>query len=685
MSYAPHNAAALLRGSPFAGTTDEIDALARVAATIADHSMWFADDAGHARNRLDELRSSGVSAIRSKLNEHLIPGAVALQESASEIERALHRYAAEVDRVESRGRGLLRDIEDALATIRTRAAAISDIAQWIGAPRDYPWNVGPPAVMPDPQLDMIDGVVDPLHRVAQERHLRAAYEMQWSNAAIGWQAALGDISAGKNVWADLIEEREAVEASLLTAMRSTTLGQLVRMSGESSAERRFAVAVGLSGELWGSVIQPFEVPKTHPLLAGLLGTTNGELAWESPPPPEVISLKWAALTDAHQQQLISEVPWVIGNLPGLPFTVRDQANRRLIETYAQHPQTLSPDQLKLLAQIGDILRLEAHEIEQYGQGRPVIQIAALDLTGPVPKAMIGYGDLDAAEHVSLQVPGMNSDAPAALETWDEASRNLYMEQQNVRSEHAGAVAAWLGYDTPDLPTTGDWGVLMTGAAHEGAKRLAAELDGIQAARSPRQQDVPVVSVIGHSYGTTVVAIALTRVQHSVDNAVFLGSAGLDTALVPTLEALHVKEVTPGQRAIYTTHASADRLAPIGAGLAGRGLPNPDARGVLGLQNYSPVYEGALEFSSEGDPARGLLGTNGHSLIGEGKRPGIVGISASKGRGYADPRTESLDSVARITTGQIDNTLGNTFTRTKGLDVEFVITSDGGMVPLRMAG
>lgn len=684
MTYVPHSAA-VLRGSPIAGTTDEIDALAVFADDIADRSTWFADDAGHARNRLDELRSSGVFAIRSKIHEYLIPGAVSLRDSADETKRALHRYAAEVDRIHEQARKHLRDVEDALALIRAQASVISDIAQWIGAPHDYPWDVGPPGVMPEPQFEAIGDFGDRFDLLARKRHLQAAYELQWSNAAVRWQVAISDISAAKNGWAGLIEERKDVETRLLGVMRDTTVGQLIRVSGESAPERRFAVAVGISGELRGSSGKNLTVQREHPLLTGLLGAANGEDTWDSPPQAEIVALNWSALPEEHQRRLISEVPWVIGNLPGLPYDVRDQANRSLVTMYAQHPHLLTPDQLKLLAQIGDILRVEARETERYGHGRPAIQVAALDLTGGVPKAMIGYGNLDAAAHTSVQVPGMNSDAPDALESWDQASRNLYVEQQKVGPKRTNAVAAWLGYDTPDLPTKGDWGVLTTDAAQAGARRLAAELDGMHAARSAGDHEMPAVSVIGHSYGTTVAAIALTRIQHPVDSAVFLGSAGLDTAIVPTLDALLVKEVAPGQRAIYTTHAAADRLAPLGAGLAGRGQPNPNAKGVLGLQNYSPVYAGALEFSSEGDPARDLLGTDGHSLIGAGRNPGVIGMSASEGRGYADRNTESLDSVAKITMNQIDNTLANSFKVTRGFHVEYVVTSDGGLVPLRMAG
>lgn len=193
------------------------------------------------------------------------------------------------------------------------------------------------------------------------------------------------------------------------------------------------------------------------------------------------------------------------------------------------------------------------------------------------------------------------------------------------------------------------------------------------------------SVVAHSYGTTVAAIALTSVKHPVDTLVMLGSAGLDTELVTGLDALRVKEVSPGQKAIYTTNAQGDHLAPAGAALAGRALPNPDATALGGIQNGVPVYGGALSFSSEGDLSRGLEPTDGHSTIGEGMRSGLQGISASEGHGYMDIQTQALKTTAKITVGRIDPELGKSFTVTQERRVEMVYDLQSGMALPRRVG
>jgi hypothetical protein len=191
-------------------------------------------------------------------------------------------------------------------------------------------------------------------------------------------------------------------------------------------------------------------------------------------------------------------------------------------------------------------------------------------------------------------------------------------------------------------------------------------------------------VLAHSYGTTVVTIALTQVLHPVDTLTMLGSAGLDTKEVVTLDDLNVREISPGQKAIYTTQAAGDQLAPLGAGAAGRGQPNPDATDPFGLHRLSPVYGGALSFSVEGDLARGLAPTDGHSMIGEGEDRGLWGMSASTGHGYVDQGTQSLDTIAKITTGRIDHELGASFTRTEAQCVEIHANPTSGLaLPRRM--
>ena len=677
----PGDAGALLTGTPVFGSVDDITVIGRFAQNVCDDATDYATVVQRAEQTLGASTSQGVTKISSKLSGRLLPGAEALASSGESAKSALDDYAAEVERIHSDASTVQQNVGDALASIRTQAAEIERIAALIRVPAPYVWHLGAPGTLPEPQLGPQAAELDADQRERAVLHLRSMYDMPWTRAASVWHHAIADVDTAKTTWAKLIDERRDAEGRLTAALSDTPIGQLISVSGESTVSRRFTIATAISGELWGESEAAPNVAKSHPLLRSLLGSASGEQIWDAPPPPQEVAAWWAQLSEADQARLIAECPWVIGNLPGLPFEVRDAANRKMVEFYQHYPQTLSPDQLQLMADIRDILKREAQERVP----NPPIQIVALDMTGDVPKAAVGYGNLDTATHTTWQVPGMNSDAHLALEGWDQSSRNLYRAQDDIVGPPlSSAVVAWLGYDTPDLPSTGDLGVLAADAAGTGATRFAAELDGAHAARRSGASGVPVVHVLAHSYGTTLATIALTLTdeRYPVDSLTMLGSAGLDPERVPSYDVLHVAEVAPGQQAIYTTHASRDQLAPLGAGVAERGQPNPDAVAPFGLHKYSSVYGGALSFSSEGDPARHLKPTDGHSTIGEGDSPGLFGMSASEGHGYLDRSTQALDSVARITTGSIDRQLERSFSRTEPECSELVTRGGGLAVPTR---
>lgn len=685
--FVPQEAAAVLEGTPVFGSVEQITAIGRYVQDVSADTMQYSTDVQNAQFTLQTERSSALESITAKLREALLPGANAAFRSAEDAKRALDAYASEVDRIHASARSAREQTEESLSEIRVSAAQIEDITSLIRVDAPYAWDHGAPGVMPQPHLGPRAGELDADEQDAVVQQLRSMHEHDWTRVASIWRNAIESIEEAKRVWANLIGERRRAEERLTSALADTEVGQLIRVSSGDAESRTFVIAVSMTGELWGVSDDVPQTSKSHPLLKKLIGTESGERVWEDPPDPAEVVAAWAALEPAERDRLIEETPWVIGNLPGLPFEVRDAANRRMVEFYQQYPQAMAPEQLALMADIRDILNREEREKAESPDGRadPPIQIVSLDMTGDVPKAAVGYGDLDTASNTTWQVAGMNSDAHLALEGWDEASRNLSSVQDQVSGlPGSNAVVAWLGYDTPNSPETGDFGVLSVASARAGAPRFAAELEGVHAARSAGESKIPAVNVLAHSYGTTTATIALTLINedHPVDSLTMLGSAGLDTEKVPSYDVLRVKEFMAGQQAIFTTHASGDQLAPFGAGLPGRGQPNPDARDPLHLYLQSPVYGGGFSFSSEGDPGQNLTGTDGHSTIGEGDVRGPIGMSASEGHGYLDIRTQSLDTVAKITTGLIDQSLRQSFTRTEAKCVEALTGIDGTVTPIR---
>ena len=665
-----NHAAVLPGGTPVAGDPASIEQAAAFTAEAAESCVSYGTALLLASTRLSETAGAAVAAHRAKLDTVLQEGATKMRRSAEEARRGFTAYAAEVERIHRQAQAVQQSVDDHLGTIRAEAATVSGIAAQIGHPLGAEWDAPPSPAMPEPVLDADRTTgMDAAELAAVRRTVAASHEETWRRAVVSWDAAAEAIRLDSRVWASLIEERERAERALLGALRGSTLGQLISVGSVAGGPGpKFAVAHGIAGELRGRAAATVPVVAQHPDLAGLFPEGDGSRVWDAPPAPEAAAAWWAALDEAARGCLIWEAPWVIGNLPGLPFSARDLANRRSLELASRSPAQLSPQQLRAAAAVQEVLRREADDILLTGSGRPPVQVVALNLESDVPMVALGYGDADSASHVAWAVPGMKSDAHLAIESWDEASRNLHEAQRGMqRAAGTNAVIAWLGYDTPDIPfpnLIGADSVLRPEAARVGARRLAAELDGGHAARAAGVAGLPVTGVLAHSYGTTTATIALTLIGQPVDTLTLIASAGLDQSTVPDYGALRVNEFAPGQRAVFTTHASDDRLAPSGAGLSLRGQPNPGAVGVLGLEHLSPVYGGGLAFSSDGDGERGLLATDGHSIIGDRKSRDPFGMFASYRHGYLDPDTQALDSIAQVTTGAVGEHLAAAFARTE---------------------
>ncbi|WP_233265379.1 alpha/beta hydrolase [Leifsonia sp. AG29] len=379
--------------------------------------------------------------------------------------------------------------------------------------------------------------------------------------------------------------------------------------------------------------------------------------WEHPPSPDAVASWWKGLEGTPlEQRLISAVPELLGNLAGLPFAVRDRCNRAVYAEALKRASDLTDEQRRALAQVGAALLRGARDAPS--------SLVCFNLHGSVPLVAVGFGELDRANTVTWAAAGMDSDASAATYSWSESALNLLSEQDRLDPTQSHAVVAWLGYDAPDRVT-----VSTPGPASAGAYRFSYELDGTHAARSTRA-DVPppLIAVVAHSYGTTMAAAALTRVKHPVDSFTMLGSAGIDTGLVPSLSNLKVR-AADGSPAVYATAARSDVLAPVGSKVAGRALPNHEAAlpGLLPLEgDLAPwtqgrTIAGARSFSSEGAyvPGEGyLLPTKGHSALGSGdSRSGFLGATAPAGHGYFDVNTESLRNTAATSIGRPELVVG----------------------------
>ncbi len=295
-----------------------------------------------------------------------------------------------------------------------------------------------------------------------------------------------------------------------------------------------------------------------------LGTVRADVPDAPPPGPtaEDVRAWWDSLGADGRERSIAAHPRALGNLDGVPATVRDAVNRAVlqddlsrVEDVARScgiaSESLREDALHdrdpiLLARPGEY-GLSATDVTRYrnavktnqgvahdeGTGedhpRPVL-LWAYDPTafGGKGRAVIAIGDPDTAQNTAVVVPGADSSVRGGW-LYDAHNDAVNLYDQSLKADHARATAvlAWLGYDAPDLDPSTLREVGTPWLARRGGALLAADVNSLAATHAGA---VPAhVTVIGHSYGSTTVADAFAGSGMRADDAVLIGCPGTDLA------------------------------------------------------------------------------------------------------------------------------------------------------------
>jgi hypothetical protein len=346
-----------------------------------------------------------------------------------------------------------------------------------------------------------------------------------------------------------------------------------------------------------------------PLLAKLEGMTEEELARYADAHPHLlasllalgpatIARWWRRLSATVTARLSAALPRVVGNLDGLPAGVRSSVNARQLSADLDRTlRSLADARLALSAHPADpALQVQAQRLSArletlkrirraYGAGpagAPPHELYAYSTEGHV-KVALSTGLIEAAEHVTLLVPGMGTTADDVV-PYGRAAARLSERQGRVAGidQSRVAVVAWLDYDPPG--GTDVWGVSHDELARVGARRLGSTIQGIEHL-SASPTEAPAVSVVAHSYGTAVAALALMESGVSAQNVVLLGSAGMPSD-VPDAAALHVPA---GQ--VFATEGVNDEWAGTGRFLSGRSDPTADDFGAHVFTSEDAVIDG----------------------------------------------------------------------------------------------
>ncbi|QOD93090.1 alpha/beta hydrolase [Chryseoglobus sp. 28M-23] len=249
----------------------------------------------------------------------------------------------------------------------------------------------------------------------------------------------------------------------------------------------------------------------------------------SPPAAHQVTSWWAGLDATAQRSLIAATPEVVGNLDGVPFAVRNQANRALLRS------TIRELELEADAAVGRAVATQnLHRLEMLYEvvdalgpaiANPPRSLLNLDTHGQ-GKAAVVLGDLETADYVSYMIPGMLVTVAGDIVGWTGFGARLYDDQTSwlallaeagaATQEQTVATVAWIGYQTPSLMNVGSMEL-----AYEGRDAIAAAIEGLQTLRA---DDPPFVSLLTHSYGSTAALLALED-DTTVDALAMVGSPG----------------------------------------------------------------------------------------------------------------------------------------------------------------
>ncbi|UAL28963.1 hypothetical protein K8W59_14245 [Nocardioides rotundus] len=242
------------------------------------------------------------------------------------------------------------------------------------------------------------------------------------------------------------------------------------------------------------------------------------------------------------------------------------------------------------------------------------------------RVAVAVGDLDRAENIAVQVPGLGTDA-GDIPGLAERARAVHDAARFTAPGESTAVIAWIGYDAPDNGLPGErgadaLGVVAEGHAARGGMLLGRDLDTIGAARA----DDPHVTVVGHSYGATTATVgAADGGLPGADELVLLGSPGAGSGTD------HARETGLDSTSVWVGRNSRDPvpyLADHGwanGGVAGGGLGDDPAEDTWGAQRF------AAEERDRGPT-----------------------VSPGDHRAYFDHDSESLANLGRIVVGDTED-------------------------------
>ncbi|GAA1299872.1 hypothetical protein GCM10009647_014920 [Streptomyces sanglieri] len=350
--------------------------------------------------------------------------------------------------------------------------------------------------------------------------------------------------------------------------------------------------------------------------------------------PEENAEWWKGLTAEQRADYLAVHPNSVGSMNGLPSDVRDEANRMILnETKAAYRMELdaipreptkygpngsypvaafTPEWREWNDKYGDRkARLEGvmkgmdaiqDRFDRAGKGGlPEAYLLGFDPTGLGDgKVILANGNPDRADHVGVYVPGTFAGIESIGGDGDAhgdlgRSERLWAESHRLTPGQNVSTITWLDYNAPDsiVPeaTRGQY-------ADEGGPRLHDFLRGNGAAQQSADDTRAHTTVIGHSYGSTVVGVAAQSGSWNdpgaADDFVFAGSPGV--------QADHAADLGAGADHVWAMGAPwDDQVVRQGGRLMGLGdngvIPTDESFGGNVMESDSGGHTGFFDDDS----------------------------------------------------------------------------------------
>ncbi|MGI9163417.1 MAG: alpha/beta hydrolase [Mycobacterium sp.] len=262
--------------------------------------------------------------------------------------------------------------------------------------------------------------------------------------------------------------------------------------------------------------------------------------------PQQFNEQWNSL-GRHERDQIFHRDNAIGNRPGMPFTDRDTYNRihldRLQAASQSEVDTLQTrfDELAARVYTGDHsgpttdelraltprLAKARRRLDGYESVRRALTASdgvprLLGLIDDQGHAAISIGDPDSARRTAVFVPGTGQDM-TVIDGSSRRSLDMFgatLDADPSLSARDVSITTWAGYDRPMTLAEAAW----PDRARSGGAALDSWMNGLHASH---RGSAAVDTVIGHSYGSTLVGGAATDGHHlAADNVIAVGSPGM---------------------------------------------------------------------------------------------------------------------------------------------------------------